>query len=213
MSIWNTKKKTYNSLSRWYDAISGKRERSLGFEAAQWLMEFSQGDILEIGCGTGNASAYLHQKTEGSQQIISIDLAYQMCIRTRKRIISSNCSNPFIISNANAIHLPFQENSINGILMAFTFELFPAGSISSLLDECKRVLEKNGYLCLVGMSIMETPNLIYYLYKCFNKTFPKWVDCRPVNFTKYLVQSQYTIIKIERKKLWGLPVEIVLAQE
>jgi hypothetical protein len=39
------------------------------------------------------------------------------------------------------------------------------------------------------------------------------VDCRPIHAAEALEAGQFECMKAERKTMWGLPVEIVLARK
>ena len=50
------------------------------------------------------------------------------------------------------------------------------------------------------------------IYEWFHQHLPAYVDCRPICVQSALALAGFQIPDITRKKMWGLPVEICIAQ-
>ena len=51
------------------------------------------------------------------------------------------------------------------------------------------------------------------LYEWAHEKFPRWVDCRPIDAQKALEEAGFTIKNVIQQSMYGLPVEIILAEK
>ncbi|MFX1564040.1 MAG: 2-heptaprenyl-1,4-naphthoquinone methyltransferase, partial [Promethearchaeota archaeon] len=79
--------------------------------------------------------------------------------------------------------------------------------------ECKRVLRKDGRICVVAMSKKGKSSMMTQLYEWFHRLFPSLVDCRPIYVAKSLTQVGFKIMESIDLFLWGLRGEAVLARK
>jgi demethylmenaquinone methyltransferase/2-methoxy-6-polyprenyl-1,4-benzoquinol methylase len=98
---------------------------------------------------------------------------------------------------------------------AFTLELFPDDTRPAILGEVRRTLRAGGRLAVVSMDVgtveqrRAAPERIY---TWMHRHFPHIVDCRPIDVEQRLGEAGFTIERIERLEIWGLPVVACLAQ-
>ena len=93
--------------------------------------------------------------------------------------------------------------------MSFTLELFDLKFAPVVLAECRRVLQQGGRLGIV--SLVKKENRAVDIYEWFHFHFPNVVDCRPIFVRSVLEKAGFEVVQAVGKKLWGLPVEAVLA--
>ena len=105
--------------------------------------------ILDVGCGTGQTSAYMAEKYNGI--ITCLDHNEMMLEKAKKRFESKNL--PIEARLGSVENLPFGEESFDLVLSesvaAFT-------DVSQTLAELRRVLKPNGVLLAIEM-VLEEP--------------------------------------------------------
>jgi len=202
----------YDRLSGIYDLISGRSEgipRSTGLTR----LRINPGEcVLEIGAGTGAALLELIRSTAPGGKVFGIDLSTGMLKRTRLRLAGSNDSRPANLCCGDACQLPFRPSSLEVIFMSFTLELFSASEIPLVLKECRRVLTPAGRIGVVSLSGAGPDTWMRRAYEWSHRRFPTWVDCRPILVKEALSEAGFQIQDSTCQTMWGLPVEIVIAQ-
>jgi demethylmenaquinone methyltransferase/2-methoxy-6-polyprenyl-1,4-benzoquinol methylase len=78
------------------------------------------------------------------------------------------------------------------------------------LQACRQVLRKGGRLGIVSLSKKQT--LAVRIYEWFHKIMPAAVDCRPIFVRRSLEDAGFQLLEREELSMWGLPIEIVLAE-
>ena len=202
---------SYNRLSRWYDWLAGSTEDKYRQKGMELLAIQSGEDVLEIGFGTGKCLAEFAQAVSPSGRVCGIDLSDGMMAIARGRVKNTDVENQVNFSLSDAAHLPFCVGSFDSVFMSFTLELFDTPEIPQVLEQCKRVLRPNGRLALVTMIKTEKPGIPERIYEWFHIRMPVLVDCRPILAQTALTQAGFIIDQVISESMWGLPVEIILA--
>lgn len=103
--------------------------------------------VLDLGCGEGRhvISAYLEQQVTS----IGVDLCWDDLRTTQKKFEpfreSGNSDKAFGLSVANALQLPFADNSFDKVICSEVLEHIP--DYSGALKEVERVLKPGGLFC------------------------------------------------------------------
>jgi ubiquinone/menaquinone biosynthesis C-methylase UbiE len=198
-------RKNYNNISKWYDMVSGTREKQIFDQGVQIFSTIKGGKILEIGCGTGYGLSSLNKYLDQTNRIFGLDLSEGMLRKTRKRIKFQGL-NKIHLQQADARFLPFDHSSFSGIILGFTIELFPVEEIPMVLSECERVLKPEGKIVIVCMA--DAISIPVKIYNYFHNLFPKFIDCKPIEINAFVKNLNFDSISISTKSLWGLPVDI-----
>jgi ubiquinone/menaquinone biosynthesis C-methylase UbiE len=204
-----TARQTYDRLSRWYDWFASSEE-VFARRAVDALAPRPGERILEIGCGTGKALVDLTCRAGSSGRVIGVDLSMGMARQSaaRARLYGKN---GISLCQGDGIALPLAAACIDALLMAFTLELFPPVEITAVLSECQRVLRPGGRLAALSLAETGRPGFMERGYGWFHRRFPGLVDCRPIPLKQILADYRFRFVRHERGKLWGLPVDIVVA--
>ncbi|MBP9721840.1 MAG: bifunctional demethylmenaquinone methyltransferase/2-methoxy-6-polyprenyl-1,4-benzoquinol methylase UbiE [Gammaproteobacteria bacterium] len=152
------------------------------------LNEHKENIILDLAGGTGDITSLLAKKYNKSKIILS-DINNAMLSNGRNKLIDNNIVNNIEFVQANAESLPFEDNSINLVTMAFG--LRNVTNKLKALQEIYRVLQPGGKLFVLEFSKPQSSfvDKIYDLYS-FN-VLPKvgeWVTGKKEHY-QYLVES------------------------
>ena len=204
---------SYDRLSRWYDLLSGRFEKRYR-DAGLRMLDAKKGEvILEVGFGTGDCILALANAVEEQGKVYGIDISPGMCSVAQAKLEKAGLSNRVNLQSGDAACLPFDSDSFNAVFMSFTLELFDTPEIPVVLNECHRVLKSGGRICVVAMSREGKHGLMLRLYEWFHMQLPAYVDCRPIFVKKALEDAGFYVRNVTAMNMWGLPVEIVLAQK
>jgi ubiquinone/menaquinone biosynthesis C-methylase UbiE len=195
----------YNKISNWYDIVIGAKEIQLFKQGIKEIGPLKNGKILEIGCGTGKGLLSLNEEYGSDNSIYGLDLSDGMLKKSITKIQDKSFNSTFLIQ-ADAFFLPFGKLTFEAVILGFTLELFPDDEIPSILLECKRVIKQNGKLVIIHMA--EGTTWMVNFYKSLHRSFPKIIDCKPIEIGNYLKELDFKSLSVNSENLWGLPVNI-----
>ncbi len=201
----------YDRLSRWYDIIAGSTEKKYRDIGLQKLAARPGERILEIGFGTGHCMLALAQAVGETGNVSGIDLSEGMLTIARERLRQAGLLDRVDLRVGDAAALPFAAGEFDGVFMSFTLELFDSPEIPIVLDQCYRVLRPGGRLSVVSM--VKKAGTAVKIYEWFHEKMPVAVDCRPIYAQTDLTTAGFNIQDVAALSMWGLPVEIILAQK
>lgn len=205
-------KKNYNILSRVYDYFIGVFEKKYR-DIALDRLNVRQGEtVLEIGFGTGHSLKEIAKKTGADGKAFGIDISSGMLEVTGQRLDRAGLLNRVELNLGDAAGMPYGDKKFDAVFMSFTLELFDSPEIPGVLDEIKRVLKPHGRLGCVSMSREYGVTFSMKIYEWFHKKFPEYADCRPIFVKKAVQEAGYKIQHIEKAKLFGLPLTIIIAR-
>lgn len=203
---------SYNRLSGWYDLLAGSSERKYT-EAGLALLDVAAGErALEIGCGTGHALVSLAQAAGNTGTVVGLDLSTGMLKVAGRTLQKAGGLAQAGLICADGLHLPFSGRSFDAILMSFTLELFDTPEIPRVLAECHRALRAGGRIGVVAMAKQKESRLMVRLYEWAHANYTKYADCRPIYVREPLQSAGFTITASRSMLMFGLPVDVVLAQ-
>ena len=203
-------KANYNRLSRWYDIVAGSTEKKYRNIGLQKLNAQPGERILEIGFGTGHCILALARAVGETGEVCGIDLSEGMLAVTQARLQQAELLDRVDLRVGDAVSLPFTAD-FDGVFMSFTLELFDTPEIPLVLSQCYDVLRPGGRLALVAM--IKNPGTAVKIYEWFHDKMPVAVDCRPIHAQEDLTAAGFNICDVSALSMWGLPVEIILAEK
>jgi len=213
LRVYRTKKEaktSYDRISGFYDYFAGLFERKFRDKALEQL-NFKKGEtVLEIGFGTGHCLEDVTKRVGKNGKVYGIDISQRMLDITRKRLKKGGLGAELYCGDA--IIMPYKDNMFDAVFMSFALELFDTPEIPTVLKEIKRVLKPKGRLGVASMLKEDGESRLLKLYEWAHKKFPKYVDCRPIYVEQSIKDAGYSIKGKEKVKLFGLPVEIVVAK-
>ncbi len=207
-------RQSYNRLSRWYDLVAGSTEQKYRDWGLAKLSARPGERILEIGFGTGHCLVSLAKAVGSTGRVTGLDISDGMLAIARRRLQQEGLSERVDLHLGDAAKLDFIEaDSLDGVFMSFTLELFDNPEIPRVLQECQRILKPGGRAAVVSMSKTNPPGVAVRIYEWFHEHMPDYADCRPIFARQALEQSGFVIQDVSLSSMWGLPVEIVLGKK
>ncbi|MCX6663874.1 MAG: methyltransferase domain-containing protein [Euryarchaeota archaeon] len=201
----------YNQISRWYDLLAGMSEKKCWEVCVQKLRVQEGEQLLEIGFGTGSCLLNLAELAGPHGRVYGIDISEAMCEVAQEKVKIAGFTDRVGLRCGDAIHLPFNDNLVDAVIMNFTLELFDTPEIPILLSECHRVLRNNGRIGVVSLSKKQDFKVMIRIYEWAHRWFPRLVDCRPIFVEEAVFAAGFQPVDIADLSLWGLPVKVVVA--
>lgn len=199
----------YNKISKVYDFLSEHSEAPIRAAALERLEGVPTDRILEIGFGTGHNLVKLARAVAPDGRVYGVDLSDRMAAVARDLIAAEKVGDRVHLACADAAALPFAPESLNGILVTFTLELFDTPEIPAVLAECKRVLKPGGRLAVAAISKEHCGSFAVGAYEWTHRHFPNLLDCRPIYARRSMEDAGFWIGRADTLEMWG-PVEVVL---
>jgi ubiquinone/menaquinone biosynthesis C-methylase UbiE len=205
---------SYNRMSRWYDVIAGSTEKKYRDWGLEKLSAQPGETILEIGFGTGHCLVALAKAVGSTGRVIGLDISDGMLAIAGERLQAESLHERVDLHLGDAANLNFIEaNSLDGVFMSFTLELFDNPEIPRVLQECYRILKPGGRLAVVSMTKTNPPTVPVRVYEWFHEHLPDYADCRPIFARQALEKNGFNVQDVRVSSMWGLPVEIVLGKK
>ncbi len=205
-------RETYNALSRWYDLIAAAAEAPARRQGLDLLSAQPGERILEIGYGTGHALVALARAVGRGGYVYGVDISDGMAQIAAQRLRRSDLMERVGLSVGDAAHRHFVPNAFDAVFMSFTLELFDTPDIPVVLRHCRASLRPGGRIGVVALSRL-SENLAVLIYEWLHRQIPRWVDCRPIFARRMLKSVGFQITQTRARRMWGLPVEIVVAEK
>ncbi|MFO7743553.1 MAG: methyltransferase domain-containing protein [Anaerolineae bacterium] len=202
----------YDRMSTWYDLLAGPSERKHRDAGLRTLNAKPGEIILEIGFGTGHGLTSLARAVGESGQVCGVDISEEMARLAAGKLEEAELHHQAGPTCGDGAQLPFRDGFADGVFMSFTLELFDTPRMPRVLDECQRVLQAGGRVCVVSLAKREGGGLPVRLYEWVHHRMPKYVDCRPIPVAEVMEGAGFEVVETERRSMRGLPVDVVLCQ-
>jgi demethylmenaquinone methyltransferase/2-methoxy-6-polyprenyl-1,4-benzoquinol methylase len=124
------------------------------------ILQKPDATILDMCCGTGDMTlALLWHRPANSRPVLALDFAHAMLVRGEQKFSSHGA----VAIEADALHMPFGDNSVDLITTAFGFRNL--ANYEAGLREMHRVLRPGGELGILDFS--EPSGLLGKLYQFY----------------------------------------------
>lgn len=137
----------YNRISKFYDTFESLVEKYLFSKWRSMLWEYSRGEILEVGVGTGKNISYYPHKAE----VTAIDISGGMLERAKSKI--QGYADFLVLMQADVMNLPFKDEKFDSAVSTFVFCSVP--NPVKGLKEIYRVLKPEGKMYLLEHVLSE----------------------------------------------------------
>ncbi|MDO4903643.1 MAG: bifunctional demethylmenaquinone methyltransferase/2-methoxy-6-polyprenyl-1,4-benzoquinol methylase UbiE [Limosilactobacillus sp.] len=180
-------------LNRMFSRIAGKYDLmndviSLGTQK-QWKKKLFQEldmksgmDCLDICCGTGDLTIELAKRSGRTGRTIGLDFNQDMLNLAEQKVRSLDLSKDIELIQADAMHLPFADDSFDVVTVGFGLRNVP--DANQVLREITRVLKPGGQFATVEMSQPTSP-VVKVGWKAYFKVFPRLAQVFGANVSDY----------------------------
>ncbi|MBI4671560.1 MAG: class I SAM-dependent methyltransferase [Chloroflexi bacterium] len=205
---------TYDKMSKWYDAVSGRFEKKFRDVGLRKLNVKEGETVLEIGFGTGHCIEALARSVGASGKVYGLDISEGMRNITRSRVEKAGLSERVELQLGDAAKLAFEADLFDAVFISFALELFDTPEIPVVLQQCQRVLKRGGRISVVAMSKRgKEDSAMVRLYEWAHTQVPNYADCRPIYVRQALEEAGFQIMDATELSLWSVPVEVVVAKK
>lgn len=178
-----------------YDGFGSKQDKQKYYEDVALADLLSQASfdsarsVAEFGCGTGRfAEELLSSHLPHDATYWGCDVSNTMLKLTQNRLSHFDGRATLWKSSGEAV-LPLEDESVDRFISTYVLDILSADEIHAVMSEARRVLKKDGLLCLTGLTYGK--DFFSQLWTAFwNLRFslnPKWVGgCRPVALLEFL---------------------------
>jgi demethylmenaquinone methyltransferase/2-methoxy-6-polyprenyl-1,4-benzoquinol methylase len=166
---------------RMFDRIAGRYDllnRLLSFrQDVRWRKKLVQHfpsaknlQMLDLATGTADVLLSLFKQSENLERGVGIDMAREMLKVGRGKVHKEQKDNQIVLYPADAMHLPFRDNSFH--LVTIAFGIRNVLDLNKGLGEMNQVLKKGGRLLVLEFSLPSSRwfRKIYLFY--FRKILP-----------------------------------------
>ncbi len=201
----------YDKISKVYDFLAERSEGPIRRSGLEKLAPAAGEHILEIGFGTGHTLVETARVVGPSGRVYGFDLSEGMREVAQERLREEQLADRVELRCGDAVALPYEPDSMDGVFMSFTLELFDNPEIPKVLSECLRVLKPAGRLVVVSLT-KEGDQGIVSAFEWTHRHFPNFLDCRPIFVRRSIEAAGFRVRESLRMEMW-VPVEIVLAEK
>lgn len=212
---------TKEDIEIFYDDFGAKQDRQNYYEDAALADLVKHSDfnaaqsVVEFGCGTGRfAEQLLGTYLPNNATYWACDVSRTMIELGRQRL-SRFGDRVALWKSTGESSLPLLSESADRFVSNYVLDILSLDEIQAVLGEAKRVLKRDGLLCLTGLT--KGKGLFSKLWTSFwNVRFalnPKWVGgCRPVEIQNFLDMNweikHYRVVVAR-----GISSEVIVARK
>jgi len=133
-----------------------------GYEATDLLCSMANlnrdSKVLDLACGLGTTSFYLHQKYKCN--VVGVDISKNLIDIAQNVLDKTGLQDKIQFVVADALKLPYPDNSFDFVITQAFFILI--NDKEKAIEEIYRVLKPNGYLGSLELSWFKTPSETAY---------------------------------------------------
>jgi demethylmenaquinone methyltransferase / 2-methoxy-6-polyprenyl-1,4-benzoquinol methylase len=167
--------------------------------------------VLEVAIGTGVQLVELGRRNP-TGRTVGIELSDGMLAQARKRVATAGIEQQIELLRADALGLPFEDQSFDLVVNSYTLDLLPRDDIPRALSEFGRVLRPGGRVVLSNMTIGERRH-----HRIWDALYARGINltanCRGVLAAPVLEELGFVDVRREYMSQLGFPTEIVTAEK
>jgi ubiquinone/menaquinone biosynthesis C-methylase UbiE len=186
------------------DAATDRLVANAAFAADQTIFEF--------GCGTGRLAAHLVGALPASVTYLGVDISPVMIKLATSRLAAWGDWAKVVLVDGS-LPLPADDGFADRVLSTFVFDLLDADDARAVLDDLRRILTRDGRLCLTSLTHGEQllERAASRAWTGLWQVAPQLVGgCRPIT-VNVLLGDDWQVQHHSRIHRWGLVTDVVIA--
>ncbi len=168
--------------------------------------------IFEFGCGTGRLAANLLTALPPTVNYVGVDISPVMIDLATSRLAMWGERAKVVLIDGS-LPLPADDGFADRVLSTFVFDLLDAEYARAVLDDLRRILTRDGLLCLTSLTNGDRlPEwAVSQLWTGIWSLAPQLVGgCRPIAVSA-LLGGDWHVRHHSRVHRWGLVTDVVIA--
>jgi demethylmenaquinone methyltransferase/2-methoxy-6-polyprenyl-1,4-benzoquinol methylase len=165
----------YDLLNHLLSAQMDRLWRARTAREVRTILENPEARVLDLCCGTGDLAFALQRKAKA--RVLGVDFSHTMLLRANEKARSSDATTPMSFLEADALYLPFADQSFDLITSAFGFRNL--ANYEDGLKEIFRVLKSGGTIGILEFA-EPAPGLLGDAYRFYTRAvLPKiggWIS-------------------------------------
>jgi len=125
--------------------------------------------VLDVCCGTGKLTFGLAEQVPNGK-VIGVDFCEAMLNKAQKALIKAHHNKRITIMQANALALPFDDNTFDCVITAFGLRNLP--NVHKPIAEMYRVVRPGGKVISLELAKPSAPVFKHMYYAYFEKALP-----------------------------------------
>jgi 2-polyprenyl-3-methyl-5-hydroxy-6-metoxy-1,4-benzoquinol methylase len=199
---------------QWFRHISKSQKKSLNEElnytkeVLSFFPDLQEKRVLDVGCGNGDF--LISCCLLGAKETVGIDFVAEVVKGALKNVNNSGFEKKINVVQADALKIPFPDNSFDVVMSFGLLEHFEKQS--ELIFEKKRVLKKNGFLIVLVPNFFSIPRQFFgiarRIFQPENVIFEK-------PLTSWLLKKELEkagLRKIEIKGIYYFPYQAIIKE-
>lgn len=173
------------------------------------------GSVYELGCGTGAlARRLLTHELDDAASYLGIDVSEKMVSLTTGRI-APWADRAEVQTVTGDLPLPGEDACYDRFVATYVFDLLDVEYAERIFGEARRLLARNGLLCLVSLTegTTRSSRLVAGSWRWIWGKSPEILGgCRPAEMGQQLSPSNWEIVHHCTVTSWAVPSEVLVAR-
>ena len=170
----NAVREMFSSIAHRYDflnrLLSFRQDVRWRKKAVASLGPLSGRTFLDIACGTGDLSIAIAEAGGESASVVGGDFSPEMVEIGLQKVETKNLAGRVRLERADALSLPYPDNSFDGVTCAFGVRNF--ADLDRGLKEMARVIKPGGRMVILEFTTPTSPLMAFFYRLYFTRVLP-----------------------------------------
>lgn len=216
-----TRRMTWQEARDFYDRLGARQALESRFQrrAFDRLVSVSRFEsarsVFELGCGTGRlARRLLAELLPEDARYVGVDVSGRMVELTRARLAPWS-DRAAVVQTQGELQFDHPAGSFDRFVATYVLDLLPEDSIAAVLEEAWRLLQPDGLLCVLSLTVGESwlSRTLSGAWSALSGKFPARLGgCRRIRPEEFLASGHWHVENIETVSVFGVPSALLVAR-